>query len=72
MTWIVLRDAFDQPFRVEIIDGEVTARSDQAPVELAFTAASARATAERLLRAAEQLDSDTGVTPKAGRPPDPA
>jgi hypothetical protein len=72
MTWIVLRDAFDQPFRVEVVDGEVTAVSDQAPVELVFTAASARATAERLLRAAEQVDANSDETPTAKRPPDSA
>jgi len=69
MTWIVLRHAFDQPFRVGVVDGEVTARSDQAPVELVFTAASARATAERLLLAAEQVDLETGETPTAKRAP---
>jgi len=72
MTWIVLRNAFDQPFRVEVVGGEVTAISDQAPVELVFTAASARATAERLLRAAEQVDAALGATPKAKLPPDSA
>ena len=72
MTWIVLRDAFDQPFRVAVVNGEVTAKSDQAPVELVFTAASARATAERLLRAASQVDFETSATPPAKRPPDPA
>ena len=58
MTWIVLRHAFDQPFRVEAVDGEVSARSDEAPVELVFTVASARATAERLLRAVAQVESE--------------
>jgi len=68
MTMIVLRDAFDRPFRVEVVDGEVTASSDQAPVELVFTAASARATAERLLQAAAQVDSDTSEAPPARNP----
>jgi hypothetical protein len=72
MTWIVLRDAFDQPFRVDVVGVEVMVRSDQAPVELVFTAASARATAERLLRAAEQVDADSNAAPTAKRPPDPA
>jgi len=68
MTWIILRDAFDQPLRVDVVDGEVTATSDQAPVELVFTAASARATAERLLHAAELADSETSEALKAKRP----
>jgi len=68
MTMIVLRDAFDRPFRVEVVDGEVTASSDQAPVELVFTAASARATAERLLQAAAQVDSDTSEARPALNP----
>lgn len=72
MTWIVLRHAFDRPFRVAVVDGEVTAKSDQAPVELVFTAASARTTAERLLQAAAQVDLETSETPSALRPPSPA
>ena len=72
MTWIVLRDAFDQPFTVEVVGVEVTARSAEAPVELVFTAASARATAERLLRAAEQVDADSDGSLIAKRPPDSA
>ena len=71
MTWIILRDAFDQPFRVDVVNGEVTATSDQAPVELVFTAASARATAERLLHAAELADSQTSETLKAKHPDEP-
>jgi hypothetical protein len=72
MTWIVLRDAFDQPFRVNVVDGEVTARSDEAPIDLVFTVASARATAERLLRAVAQVESETSETPTAKRPQDTA
>jgi len=69
MTWIVLRHAFDQPFQVAVIDGEITVRSDQAPVELVFTAASARATAERLLSAATQVESEKSEAPTTIRPP---
>jgi hypothetical protein len=57
MTQIVFRDAFDRPFKVRVVDGEVTAQSDQAPVELVFTPTSARQTAERLLEAANQLEN---------------
>jgi len=69
MTWIVLRHAFDRPFRVGVVDGEVTAQSDQAPVELVFTAASARATAERLLNAAAQVEAEKSEAPTTIRPP---
>ena len=72
MTWIVLRHAFDQPFQIGVVDGEVTARSEEAPVELVFTAASARATAERLLQAVEQVESEKNASPPAKRPPKPA
>jgi len=56
MTQIVFRDAFDRPFKVRVVDGEVTAQSDQAPVELVFTPTSARQTAERLIEAADQVE----------------
>jgi hypothetical protein len=72
MTWIVLRHAFDRPFNVGVVDGEVTAKSDQAPVELVFTAASARATAERLLQAATQVDIETSAASKVKRSSGPA
>ena len=44
MTQIVFLDAFDRPFNVRVVDDEITVQSDQAPVELVFTPASARAT----------------------------
>ena len=70
MTWIILRRAFDRPFRVEVVDGEVTANSDQAPIELVFTAASARTTAERLLLAAQEVESGAwdGTSPNRATP----
>jgi hypothetical protein len=64
MTQIVFRDAFDRPFKVRVVDGEVTAQSDQAPVELVFTPTSARKTAERLIEAADQLEHRTRRTAK--------
>ena len=64
MTQIVLLDAFDRPFRVRVVNGEVTAQSDQAPVELVFTAASARITAKRLLDAADRADAKRGGAAK--------
>jgi hypothetical protein len=71
MTSIVIRDAFDRPFRVGVVNGEVTVTSDQAPIELVFTAASARATAERLLQAADQVDAGAWDAPAAKRPTPP-
>ena len=38
MTRISRLDAFDKPLRVTVVDGEVVAVSDQAPVEVAVTA----------------------------------
>ena len=58
MTQIVFRDAFDRPFEVRVVGGEVTAQSDQAPVELVFTPTSARATALRLLAAADRVENN--------------
>jgi len=59
MTQIVFLDAFDRPFVVRVVDGEVTAQSDQAPVELVFTSTSARETALRLLDAAARAEADS-------------
>ena len=58
MTQIVFLDAFDRPFTVRVVDGEVTAQSDQAPVELVFTPTSARTTAMRLLDAADRVEKN--------------
>jgi hypothetical protein len=67
MTQIAFRDAFDRPFQVRVVDDEITAQSDQAPVELVFTPASARETAERLLKAADEAETRKH---KAAKPAD--
>ena len=59
MTQIAFIDAFDRPFSVRVVDDEITAQSDQAPVELVFTPASARETAQRLLLAADEAEAGT-------------
>ena len=64
MTQIVFLDAFDRPFRVRVVDGEVTAQSDQAPVELVFTPTSARLTAKRLIEAADQVENENDKAAK--------
>jgi hypothetical protein len=54
MTQIARLDAFDLPFAVTVIKGEVLMVCPQAPLEIAFTAESAAHTGARLLAAASQ------------------
>lgn len=58
MTNFLRRAAFDRPFDVRVVKGEVFVVSRQAPVELVLTAQSARATAFRLLAASAAIDRD--------------
>ncbi|MBV9511693.1 MAG: hypothetical protein JO303_15580 [Caulobacteraceae bacterium] len=67
MTQIVFLDAFDRPFLVRVVDGEVTVQSEQAPIELVFTPTSARETAHRLLHAADQVEKGDRRTSAAKR-----
>lgn len=53
MTRIARTEAFNQPLAVSVVDDEIVVRSEQAPVEIALTVASARDTAWRLLVAAD-------------------
>ncbi|HEY5071297.1 MAG TPA: hypothetical protein VII63_04620 [Caulobacteraceae bacterium] len=55
MTHVARLDAFTNAFSVIVVDGEILISSDQAAVELAFTAESAADTAQRLMAAAEQV-----------------
>ena len=57
MTLIARLGAFDRPFQVRVVDGEILLESDQAAVELVFTVESARAMAESILHAAAQQDA---------------
>jgi hypothetical protein len=59
MTNIVRRRAFDRPFAVRLVKGEILAQSDQAPIELAFTPEAARKTADRLLIAVREAEEPT-------------
>jgi hypothetical protein len=68
MTQIVFLDAFDRPFHVRVVDDEITAQSDQAPVELVFTPASARETAQRLLKAADEAEATKRRAAKTADP----
>lgn len=53
MTQIARLGAFDRPFQVRLVDGEILIESDQAAVELVFTLESARATAKGMLDAVD-------------------
>jgi hypothetical protein len=66
MTQINRQKAFDKPFTVNPVGGEIVAKSEQAPVELALTPVSARETGRRLLTAADEAEAGTG---KAQRKP---
>lgn len=61
MTNILRRSAFDRPFDVRCVNGEILMVSRQAPVEVVLTAQSARATGLRLLLAAQALEDSAAA-----------
>jgi hypothetical protein len=61
MTNIVRRRAFNRPFSVRLVKGEILVESDQAPIELAFTPEAARQTADRLLTAVRQAEKPASL-----------
>jgi hypothetical protein len=54
MTRISRSDALDEPLKTAVVDGEVIAVSEQAPIEVSVTAEAARETGRRLIQAAEE------------------
>ena len=56
-------DAFNEPFVVKVVDGEILLMSDQAPVNLVLRLDAAADTAHRLLLAVEML-RDIRATPQ--------
>ncbi|MEP6968232.1 MAG: hypothetical protein ABI906_09135 [Pseudomonadota bacterium] len=52
MAKIARDDAFDRPFEVDSVDGEVLTHTDQAAVDLALTPDSATETGRRLIKVA--------------------
>jgi hypothetical protein len=62
MTLAARTDAFNEPFVVKVVDGEILLMSDQAPVNLVLSADAAADTAHRLLLAVEML-RDIQTTP---------
>ncbi|HEY5106965.1 MAG TPA: hypothetical protein VII73_09380 [Caulobacteraceae bacterium] len=57
MTLIARRGAFDTPFQVRVVDGEILVESDQAPIEFVLTVEAARLTADRLMTAVRAAES---------------
>jgi hypothetical protein len=56
MTHIARQGAFDRPFKIRVFGNEIILTSEQAPIELALTAAAAREVGRRLVDAADQID----------------
>jgi hypothetical protein len=54
MTRISRLDALDKPLKTTVVDGDVVAVSELAPIEVAVTADAARETARRLIEAADE------------------